>query len=114
VRLPSTSLSEFDLYLLGEGTYERAYEKLGAHVVTEEGARGVRFAVWAPNAENVSVVGDFNAWKPGANPMRARGVAGVWDAFVPDIGPGTLYKYHIVSRYNGYTVDKADPYGFAA
>jgi 1,4-alpha-glucan branching enzyme len=114
MRLPSTSLSDFDLYLLGEGTYERAYEKLGAHVVTEDGQRGVRFAVWAPNAEDVSVVGEFNGWKSGVSPMRARGVAGVWDAFVPDIGPGALYKYHIVSRYNGYTVDKADPYAFAA
>jgi 1,4-alpha-glucan branching enzyme len=114
MRLPSTSLSDFDRYLLGEGTYERAYEKLGAHVVTEDGQRGVRFAVWAPNAEDVSVVGEFNGWKSGVSPMRARDVAGVWDAFVPDIGPGALYKYHIVSRYNGYTVDKADPYAFAA
>jgi 1,4-alpha-glucan branching enzyme len=112
--LPSSSLSDFDLYLLGEGTYERAYEKLGAHLVTENEESGVRFAVWAPNAESVSVVGDFNGWKPGVNPMRARGVAGVWDAFVPEIGVGALYKYHIVSRYNGYTVDKADPYAFAA
>jgi len=114
VGLPSSSLSDFDLYLLGEGTYERAYEKLGAHLVTEDEESGVRFAVWAPNAERVSVVGDFNGWKPGVNLMRARGVAGVWDAFVPEIGVGALYKYHIVSRYNGYTVDKADPYAFAA
>ena len=112
--MPSSSLSDFDLYLLGEGTYERAYEKLGAHLVTEDEESGVRFAVWAPNAERVSVVGDFNGWKPGVNLMRARGVAGVWDAFVPEIGVGALYKYHIVSRYNGYTVDKADPYAFAA
>src|SRR5260370_30342256 len=113
MRLPSTSLSDFDRYLLGEGTYERAYEKLGAHVVTEDGQQGVRFAVWAPNAEDVSVVGEFNGWKSGVSPMRARDVAGVWDAFVPDIGPGALYKYHILSRYTGYSVDKADPYEFA-
>jgi 1,4-alpha-glucan branching enzyme len=112
--LSSTVLSEFDLYLLGEGTHNRAYEKLGAHVTELDGRQGVELAVWAPNAERVSVIGDFNNWNPQANPMRLRAPAGIWESFIPDLGPGTLYKYHVESRYGGYRVDKADPYGFAA
>src|SRR5258706_7358822 len=77
------------------------------------GHRGVQFAVWAPNAEHVSVIGDFNHWKSSANVMRPSS-AGVWEAFVPDIGPGAVYKYHVESRDRHYVVDKADPYGFAA
>jgi 1,4-alpha-glucan branching enzyme len=108
-----SALSEFDLYLLVEGTHYRAYEKLGAHLTEKDGRRGVHFAVWAPNAKLVSVIGEFNDWNPQANSMRPS-AAGVWESFVPDIGQGATYKYHIESRYSDYKVDKADPYGFAA
>jgi 1,4-alpha-glucan branching enzyme len=108
-----SALSEFDLYLLVEGTHYRAYEKLGAHLMERDGRRGVHFAVWAPNAKLVSVIGEFNNWNPQANSMRPTS-AGVWEGFVPDIGQGAIYKYHIESRYGDYKVDKADPYGFAA
>jgi 1,4-alpha-glucan branching enzyme len=108
-----SALSEFDLYLLAEGTHYRAYEKLGAHLTERDGLRGVQFAVWAPNAKFVSVIGDFNNWNPGANIMRPTS-AGVWEGFVPGIGQGAIYKYHVESRFRNYSVDKADPYGFAA
>ncbi len=78
-----------------------------------DGRRGVHFAVWAPNAKLVSVIGDFNDWNPQQAAMRPS-PAGVWEGFVPDIGQGAVYKYHIESRYSDYQVDKADPYGFAA
>jgi 1,4-alpha-glucan branching enzyme len=106
--ISEASLTDYDLYLLGQGTHHRSYEKMGAHLV--EG--GAHFAVWAPNAESVSIVGDFNEWKPGASSMQLRPQAGVWEAFVPGLDNGAGYKYHIVSRYNGYRVDKADPYAF--
>jgi 1,4-alpha-glucan branching enzyme len=108
-----SALSEFDLYLLVEGTHYRAYEKLGAHLMERDGRRGVHFAVWAPNAKLVSVIGDFNDWNPQASSMRPS-AAGVWEGFVPDMGQGAIYKYHIESRYSDYKVDKADPFGFAA
>jgi 1,4-alpha-glucan branching enzyme len=107
------SLSEFDVYLLSEGKFGRAYEKLGAHLTERDGRQGVQFAVWAPNAKLVSVVGDFNQWDPAANVMRSSS-AGVWESFIPALGQGAVYKYHVVSNYRGYTVDKTDPYGFAA
>ena len=109
---PAT-LGEVDIYLLAEGTHYRSYDKLGAHLVEQGGVAGCRFAVWAPNALEVSVIGDFNGWEPGASPMRARGSSGVWEAFLPGIGPGMAYKYAISSRYGDYRVDKADPYAFA-
>jgi 1,4-alpha-glucan branching enzyme len=112
-RMVESALSEFDLYLIGEGTHYRAYEKLGAHLMERDGRRGVHFAVWAPNAKLVSVIGDFNDWNPQASSMRPS-AAGIWEAFVPEIGQGARYKYHIESRYSDYKVDKADPYGFAA
>ena len=108
------SLSEYDLHLFGEGTHRRIYEKLGAHCVDSNGRRGVRFAVWAPNAAQISVIGDFNGWRPEANRLSLHPQAGVWEGFVPKIGPGALYKYHIASRFGQYQVAKADPYGFAA
>jgi 1,4-alpha-glucan branching enzyme len=109
----SIALTDFDLYLIGEGTRNRAYERMGAHILERGGRSGVEFAVWAPNAERVSVTGDFNGWNPEANPMRVRPKAGVWEIFVPDIGQGTRYKYHVESRYGHFTADKADPYGFS-
>jgi 1,4-alpha-glucan branching enzyme len=108
-----TALTDFDLYLFAEGTHQRAYEKLGAHFVEQDGVRGVQFAVWAPNARRVSVVGDFNHWNPAVNGMNSTS-AGIWETFVPGVRQNELYKYHIVSNYRGYTVAKADPYGFAA
>ena len=107
-------LTEFDIHLLAEGKHFRSYEKLGAHLAEVDGVRGVLFSVWAPNARRVSVMGDFNGWSVEANPMHSRGPSGLWECFVPHIGHGALYKYHIFSKYNEYEADKADPYGFAA
>lgn len=109
---PSPFLTEEELYLFGEGTYFRAYQKMGAHEVEFNGERGTYFAVWAPNAEYVAVIGDWNGWDPGKNPMRVRGSSGVWEAFIPGVGKGARYKYHIASRYYGYREDKTDPFGF--
>jgi 1,4-alpha-glucan branching enzyme len=112
--MESTALTELDLYLLAEGTHNRAYERMGAHIVDRDGRSGVHFAVWAPNAERVSVIGDFNGWNSDADPMRVQPEAGVWEAFVPDIGQGARYKYRVQSRYERFVADKADPYGFSA
>jgi 1,4-alpha-glucan branching enzyme len=101
-------LTDYDLHLLREGTHYRSFEKLGAHVVED----GVQFAVWAPNAESVSVIGDFNNWTPGATPMHLRPEAGMWELFVPGLANGACYKYHVASRYGGYAAAKADPYAF--
>jgi 1,4-alpha-glucan branching enzyme len=104
-------LTSFDLHLHGEGTFYESYQTMGAHVVTCEGVPGVRFAVWAPNAEVVSVVGDFNDWDAHRHPMRLR-TGGIWELFIPAAGEGTCYKYSIRSRFLGYYQQKADPYGF--
>lgn len=115
-RAPTMSdplLSEFDLYLFGEGTFDRAYNKLGSHPAERDGRRGIHFAVWAPSAKSVSVIADFNGWNPAANAMNPNH-AGIWEGFVPDVGQGAMYKYHIESNYGDYKVDKADPYAFAA
>jgi 1,4-alpha-glucan branching enzyme len=106
-------LSEYDLHLLGEGRHHQAYERLGAHPRFHEGAAGVAFAVWAPNARRVSVVGDFNGWDVRALPMRLRS-GGIWELFVPDLPIGATYKYAILSWTAGYHVLKADPFAFAA
>lgn len=104
-------LTEHDIYLLKEGSHFKLHEKLGARLVQSEGVRGVSFAVWAPNAESVSVVGDFNAWNPASRPLRVReDGSGVWEGFFSDIGVGALYKYHLVSRNHQYTVEKSDPF----
>lgn len=108
------SLTSYDLYLWNEGNLFESYEKLGAHPATHEGRPGVRFAVWAPNAVEVSVVGDFNGWRRGVHRLFPVESSGIWQGFVPDIGTGAAYKYAIESRANGYRVDKADPYGFFA
>jgi 1,4-alpha-glucan branching enzyme len=104
-------LTDEDLWLFNEGNHSGLYEVLGAHPIRWRGKAGTYFAVWAPNAEAVSVVGDFNGWVAGRNPLRPRGTSGIWEGFVPEIGPGALYKYHIVSRY-GWQGFKADPLAF--
>ena len=102
-------LSDFDLYLFGEGNHYRIWSKLGAHPAVLEGLAGTRFAVWAPNAERVSVVGGFNLWDGRRHAMQARS-AGVWELFVPGVGPGDLYKYELRSAGGGTRL-KSDPYG---
>jgi 1,4-alpha-glucan branching enzyme len=108
----STLLTPYDLHLFNEGTHNRLFEKFGAHVLEFDGKRGTYFAVWAPNAERISVVGAFNGWNPDSHPMNPRESSGVWEAFVPGLGHGAVYKYHLRSRYHMYEVDKADPYGY--
>jgi 1,4-alpha-glucan branching enzyme len=110
----SDGLTDFDLHLIAEGTHYRTYEKLGAHPGYLDGVAGTFFRVWAPNASRVSVIGNFNGWNRSATPMRFLPEAGIWDCFVAGVGNGELYKYFIKSRHRGYSVEKADPYGFAA
>jgi len=106
-------LTEYDLYLSGEGTHYQKYEKLGAHVREVAGVRGVHFGVWAPNARRVSVVGDFNFWDGRVDPMRHRGSSGIWELFIPGLDEGELYKFEILSAVGGQLGLKTDPYGFA-
>jgi alpha-1,4-glucan:alpha-1,4-glucan 6-glycosyltransferase/4-alpha-glucanotransferase len=108
----ATALTAQDLYLFNEGTHIRLYRKLGAHLSTDPDRPGVRFAVWAPSARAVSVVGDFNGWDPGAHPMAPKEFSGIWEAFVPEARRGSLYKYHIAPRGNEAPLEKADPFGF--
>src|ERR1700730_5416249 len=105
-------VSEFDLHLHSEGTQYESYRTMGSHLVECDGVAGVRFAVWAPNAEVMSVVGDFNDWDERRHPMRLR-TAGIWEFFMPGAGVGMNYKYSVRSRVRGYRQQKADPYGFA-
>jgi 1,4-alpha-glucan branching enzyme len=101
------TIGEQDLYLFNQGTHDRMYRRLGSHPATREGREGVSFAVWAPNAGSVSVIGEFNAWD-----MSAIAQSGIWQAFVPGLAPGAAYKYHVRSRVTAHAVDKADPYAF--
>jgi 1,4-alpha-glucan branching enzyme len=104
----SPTLGELDLYLMGEGRHEELYEKLGAHVREHEGVSGTAFAVWAPAARAVSVVGDFNSWDGRLHAMRSMGSGGIWELFLPEVGAGTRYKYEILSP-DGELLLKADP-----
>ncbi len=104
--VPSSLLTEDDIYLWNEGTHTRLYEKLGAHPTTD----GSHFAVWAPNADQVSVVGDWNSWDPQSDPLKRRGSSGIWEGFAPAAQDGHYYKYWI--RNGSYEVSKADPFGF--
>ena len=104
-------LSEDDIYLFNQGTHYRLYDKFGAQPVTIDGVAGTYFAVWAPNAEYVAVIGDWNNWDAGANPLRQLGFSGVWEGFIPHVSKGMRYKFHIASRYYGYREDKTDPFG---
>ncbi len=107
-------LGEIDEYLLGEGNHLRLWEALGAHVTEHEGTQGTHFAVWAPNARRVSLVGDFNLWDERRTPMRRRGGTGVWEIFVPGLGDGALYRYDIKGADGATQPRKADPVGFGS
>ncbi|MGZ8440640.1 MAG: 1,4-alpha-glucan branching protein GlgB [Candidatus Deferrimicrobiaceae bacterium] len=112
MRYDVTLLSDQDLYLFNEGSHYRLYEKLGSHFMTVDGEEGTSFAVWAPNAKEVFVTGSFNGWNPGSHPLRTKGVSGIWEGFIPGVMRGSAYKYHVVSRWNEYRYDKADPFAF--
>ena len=109
--LSSDWLTDFDRYLFNEGTFEHAYDKFGAHLLTVDGRQGVVFAVWAPNAKNVSLIGDFNNWDGSSHPMHSSD-AGIWTLFVQDLSEYCVYKYRITAS-DGQKFDKSDPYGFA-
>ncbi|HXK34767.1 MAG TPA: 1,4-alpha-glucan branching protein GlgB [Dehalococcoidia bacterium] len=112
-RPPSFSLlGDDDLHLFNEGSHVRLYQKLGAHPVVADGVAGTCFAVWAPDARAVHVIGDFNGWSRTAHPLHPRASSGIWEGFIPGVGEGALYKYRITSRHGAYQVDKADPVGF--
>ncbi len=106
-------LTDHDVYLFKEGNHFKLYDKLGSHPMAIDGIQGTHFALWAPNADGVSVVGDFNGWNLGSHPLNVRwDGSGIWEGFIPGIEKGTIYKYHIISRYNNYKVDKGDPFAF--
>ena len=107
-----TLLTEDDIYLFNEGNHFRLYEKLGAHGIDKEQINGTYFAVWAPNAVQVGVVGDFNGWNKTSHFLHPRGQSGIWEGLISGLKKGALYKYHILSRHNNYQVDKADPFAF--
>jgi 1,4-alpha-glucan branching enzyme len=108
-----TLLTDHDIYLFKEGSHFNLFDKLGSHPLSVDGTEGTYFAVWAPNAEKISVIGDFNQWRNESHPLKVReDGSGIWEGFIPGISTGVAYKYHIVSRYNGYKVDKGDPYAF--
>ena len=108
----ASPITDDDVFLFNEGSHFRLYEKLGAHILSLEDVQGVFFAVWAPDAEKVSVMGDFNGWHRSSHPLRPRAESGMWQGFIPGLGQGTLYKYYVQSRHKGYTVEKADPFAF--
>lgn len=107
-------ISDFDLHLFGEGRLYKAYEQLGSQVCTHQDIQGVNFAVWAPNAKRVSVVGDFNEWDGRRHPMRSRGGGGIWELFIPDMNDGVVYKFEILPQNGEAPFLKADPYACSA
>ena len=107
-------LGDIDEYLIAEGAHRRLWEVLGAHVTSHGGVDGTHFALWAPNAKRVSVVGDFNGWDGRRNPMRSRGQTGVWEIFIPGIGEGQPYKYELLDQQGHLLPQKSDPFGFGA
>src|SRR5690606_375797 len=105
---------EFDIYLFKEGRHFTLYDKLGSHPMEHAGQKGTYFAVWAPNAEHVTVIGDFNHWNRDSHNLKVReDGSGIWEGFIPDLTGGELYKYHIKSQYHFYHVEKSDPFAFA-
>jgi len=109
----SPQFTEFDQFLFGQGNHHRLYHKLGAHPVTLDGVSGTLFAVWAPNAKRVSVVGDFNLWDGLKHPMQIIGGSGIWEVFIPEVSVGTLYKFEI-KTFDNQILLKSDPLGFSA
>ncbi len=105
-------LSDDDLFLFNEGSHYKLYEKLGAHPASVDGIEGTYFAVWAPDARQVSVIGDFNNWDRSHHKLHPKGRSGIWEGFVPRVGKGAVYKYYIMSRHRNYRVEKADPFAF--
>ena len=112
--MKTSALSEFDLYLFHQGTNYHAQEMLGAHFIEQDGKKGVRFTVWAPNAKSVSVVGEFNDWNVFIHPMNRIDDGEIWETFVEGLGEGEIYKYAIEPQWGGPRIMKADPYGFYA
>jgi len=112
LRYDASLITNDDVFIFNEGSHFRLYEKLGAHAITHKGAEGVFFAVWAPDAEDVSVMGDFNGWNRYSHPLRPQAESGIWQGFIPGLGQGAVYKYYVRSRYNDYKVEKADPFAF--
>ena len=109
-RHDASLLSPDDLFLFNQGNHTRLYERLGSHPRVVDGVAGTSFAVFAPNAEAISVMGDFNGWDKDRHPLARIGDSGLWEAFVPGVARGAVYKYHVRSRLAGYRVDKADPF----
>ncbi len=114
VRYDISMLSNDDLFLFNEGSHYRLYEKLGAHPTVADGVEGTCFAVWAPNAKQVSVTGEFNGWDKSSHPLSPKGQSGIWEGFIPGAAKGTIYKYYLVSHRRGYRVEKADPFALYA
>ncbi|MBD3268283.1 1,4-alpha-glucan branching protein GlgB [bacterium] len=110
VRHDVTRFSDQDLYLFNEGSHLHLQDKLGSHLMQVDGVEGTYFAVWAPNAETVSVMGDFNGWNRESHPLAFHADSHIWEGFIPNVGKGTVYKYFIASRHNNYAVDKYDPF----
>src|SRR5947209_12166599 len=104
------ALSDFDLYLFSSGTFREAYDRLGAHLSEQDGMRGVRFAVWAPDAGHASVIGDFNGWNPTVHPLHPVQTSEIWEGFVPGVGEGALYKFALQPRGTDEWLPHADPY----
>ena len=107
-------LTDQDLYLFNEGTHFQLYDKLGAHLVSVGDKEGTYFAVWAPDADSISIIGDFNDWDPSRHKLFPKGQSGIWEGFIEGLGRQVLYKYLVHSRFNDYQVQKADPFAFHA
>ena len=113
IRHDQSLLTDHDIYLFKEGTHFKLYDKLGAHAMTVDGVQGTYFAVWAPNALKVSVIGNFNGWNRDSHTLAVRwDGSGIWEGFIPGILKGEVYKYFIVSKEHNYQVEKKDPVGF--
>lgn len=111
---PASLFTGYDIYLFREGNHFDLHEKFGSHPIIFGGVEGTYFAVWAPNAEYVSVTGEFNGWDPASHPLQVRSDAsGIWEGFIADVRSGSIYKYHIISKYNLYEVNKGDPFAFS-
>ena len=114
VRYDVSLLTSDDFYLFNEGSHYRVYDKLGAHLVESNGITGTVFGVWAPNARQVSVIGNFNGWNPQSHQLQPRASSGIWEGFIPGVGKGALYKFRIDSNQHGHRAEKADPVGLFA